>query len=66
MVFTGTTLDGEALKWFSVFSLDMKSDWKRFTQEFSKSLTLKDTNTSKESYAMKFAESQMKQLNNLQ
>ena len=31
-----TTLGGAAQKWFSVFSIDMKSDWKRFTQEFSK------------------------------
>ena len=31
-----TTLDGAALKWFPVLPLDIKSDWKRFTQEFSK------------------------------
>ena len=31
-----TTLDGAALKWFSVLPKDMKSDWKRFTQELSK------------------------------
>ena len=31
-----TTLDGLAQKWFSVLPIDIKSDWKRYTQEFSK------------------------------
>ena len=31
-----TTLDGAAQKWFSVLPTDIKSDWKRFTQDFSK------------------------------
>ena len=31
-----TTLDGAAQKWFSVSPIDIKSDWKKFTQEFSK------------------------------
>ena len=31
-----TTLDGAAQKWFSVLPIDIKSDWKIFTQEFSK------------------------------
>ena len=31
-----TTLDGAAQKWFSVVPIDIKSDWKRFTQKFSK------------------------------
>ena len=31
-----TTLDGVAQKGFSVLSIEIKSDWKRFTQEFSK------------------------------
>ena len=31
-----TTLDGAAQKWFSVLPIDTKSDWKRFTQKFSK------------------------------
>ena len=31
-----TTLDGAAQKWFSILPLDIKTDWKRFTQEFSK------------------------------
>ena len=31
-----TTLDGAAQKWFSVLNLEIKSNWKRFTQEFSK------------------------------
>ena len=33
---TQTTLDGAAQKRFSVLPIDIKSDWKRFTQEFSK------------------------------
>ena len=31
-----TTLDGAAQKWFSVLPIEIKSDCKRFTQEFSK------------------------------
>ena len=31
-----TTLDGAAQKWFSVLPIEIKSDWKRFTQELSK------------------------------
>ena len=31
-----TTLDGAVQKLFSVLPIDIKSDWKRFTQEFSK------------------------------
>ena len=31
-----TTLDGAAQKWFSVLPIEIKTDWKRFTQEFSK------------------------------
>ena len=31
-----TTLDGAAQKWFSVLPIEIKSDLKRFTQEFSK------------------------------
>ena len=31
-----TTLDGAAQKWFSVLPIEIKSDRKRFTQEFSK------------------------------
>ena len=31
-----TTLDDTAQKWFSVLPIEIKSDWKRFTQEFSK------------------------------
>ena len=33
---TQITLDGAAQKWFSVLPIEIKSDWKRFTQEFSK------------------------------
>ena len=31
-----STLDGAVQKWFSVLPIDIKSDWKRFTKEFSK------------------------------
>ena len=31
-----STLDGAAQKWFSVLPIEIKSDWKRFTKEFSK------------------------------
>ena len=31
-----TTLEGAAQKWFSVLPLEVKSHWKRLTQEFSK------------------------------
>ena len=34
--FIQTTLDGAAQKWSSVLPIEIKSDWKRFTQEFSK------------------------------
>ena len=29
-----TTLDGAAQKWFSVLPIDIKPDWKTFTEEF--------------------------------
>ena len=48
-----TTLDGAAQKWFSVLPIDVKSDWKRFTQNFQKCLILKGTNNIPEFYAMK-------------
>ena len=31
-----TTLDGAAQNWFSVYPIEIKPEWKRFTQEFSK------------------------------
>ena len=31
-----TTLDGAAQKWFWVLPIELKSDWKKFTKEFSK------------------------------
>ena len=31
-----TTLDGAPQKWFSVLPIDIKTNWKKFTQEFSK------------------------------
>ena len=59
-----TRLDGEAQKWFLVLPTTfIKSDWKRFKQKFS---TPKETNNIKEFYAIKFVESQTKQLNNQQ
>ena len=61
-----TTLDGAAQKWFSVLPIEIKSDWKRFTQEFSKFLIQKEINNIKEFYALKFVDYPMKQLNNLQ
>ena len=61
-----TTFDGAAQKWFSVLPIDIKTDWKRFTQEISKSLILKEINNTKEFYVMKFADYQTKQLNNWQ
>ena len=57
-----TTLDGASQKWFPVLPIDIKSDWKRFTQE--KCLILKEKNNIKEFYATKFADYQKKQLNN--
>ena len=59
-----TPLDSAAQKWFSVLPINIKSDWKRFTQEFLKCLILNETNNIKEFYAMKFAYYEMKQLNN--
>ena len=41
------TLDFAAQKWFSFLPIEIKSDWKRFTQEFSKLLTLKKQATPK-------------------
>ena len=49
-----STLDGAAQKWFSVLPIYIKSDWKRFTQEFfQKCLILKETNNIEEFYATK-------------
>ena len=31
-----TTLDVAGQKWFSILTIEIKSDWNRFTQEFSK------------------------------
>ena len=56
-----TTLDGAAQKWVSVLPIEIKSDWKIFTQEFSKRLTQKETNNIEEFYAMKFVDYLMKQ-----
>ena len=59
-----TTLDGAAQKWFSVLPREIKSNWKRFTQEFSKMFDSEETNNNKEFYVMKFADYQMKPSNN--
>ena len=42
-----TTLDGAAQKWFSVLPIEIKSYWKRFTQEFSKIFNSERKTTSK-------------------
>ena len=52
-----TALDGAAQKCFSVLPIEIKSDWKRFTQEFSKRV---DSEINKQTSA----DYQMKQLNN--
>ena len=36
-----TTLDGAAQKWFSVLPIEIKSDWRRFTQDKYKRLPTK-------------------------
>ena len=56
-----TTLDGAARKGFSVLTVEIKSDWKRFTQVFSKKFNSERNNNIKEFYAMKFVNYQMKQ-----
>ena len=43
-----TTRDGAAQKWFSVLPIDIKSDWKRFTSEFSKMFDSEKKNNTKE------------------
>ena len=35
-----STPDGAAPKWFSILPIDIKSDWKRFIQEFAKMFDL--------------------------
>ena len=61
-----TTLDGAAQKWFSVLPIDTKSDWKRFTQEFSKKFDSERNKHNQKFYVMKFAGYQTKQLSNWQ
>ena len=55
-----TTFDAAAEKWFSVLPIDSKSDWKRFTQKFSKMFDSEKINHIKEFYATKFVDSLMK------
>ena len=45
----------------SVLPIDIKSDWKRFTQEFEKCSTLKKIHNIKEFYATKSVDSLIKQ-----
>ena len=62
-----TTLDGAAQKLFSILPIDIKTDWKKFTQEFSKMFdSERKKNNTKDFFAKKFADYQMKQLNNWQ
>ena len=59
-----TTLDGAAQKCFLVFPIDIKSGWKRFTQEFSKMFDSERNKNIKDFYAMKFVDYQTKRSNN--
>ena len=59
-----TTLDGAAQKWFSVIPIEKNQTGKDSHKNFQKCLILKETNTTKEFYATKYADYQMKQLNN--
>ena len=61
-----TILDGAAQKWFSVLPIDIKTDWKIFTQEYLKIFDSERNKQHQRVYAMKFADFQMKQLNNWQ
>ena len=61
-----TTFDGAAQKWFSLLPLDIKSDWKRFTKELSKMFDSERNKQPQKFYATKFADYQIKQLNNKQ
>ena len=48
-------------KWFSVLPIEIKSNGKLFTEDFSKCSTLKEINTTKAFFAMKFVDFQTKQ-----
>ena len=48
---------------FSILPIEIKSDWKRFTQEFSKMFDSERNKQHKEFYVIKFADYQMKQSN---
>ena len=61
---TQTTLDGAAQKWFSVLPIEKKTNWKSFTQEFSKCLILKETKNIEEFYVVKFVDYETKPSNN--
>ena len=57
-------LDGAAQKRFSVLPIDMKSEWKLFTKEFSKMFDSERNKHIKEFYAKKFVDYQTKRSNN--
>ena len=59
-----TTLDGAALNGFSVLPIDIKSDWKSFTQDISKTFDYERNKQIKKNFLMKFAVYQTKQSNN--
>ena len=59
-----TTLDGAAQKWFSALPIKKNQTGKDLHKNFQKCLTQKEINNTKEFYVMKFADYQMKPLNN--
>ena len=61
-----TALDGAAQKCLSFLPIDIKSDWKKFTQEFSKTFDSERNKQHQRVLCIEFVESQTKKLNNLQ
>ena len=58
------TLNGLDQEWFSDFPKQIKHDWKRFTQKFSKCNNAKKINSDKKFLIVKSAVYQSKQLSN--
>ena len=61
-----TTLDRAAQNWFSVLPIDIKIDWKKFTQKCAKMFDSERIKQHQKFYLMKFAHYRMKHLNNWQ
>ena len=59
-----TSLEGAAQKWFSVLPIEVKPDWKKFTQEFSKMFDSERNKQHQKVYAMNFVDYQMKRSKN--